>query len=72
MPSTMGISDKVKQDLLPLPVPRADVVLAATVVGVNHSGGCKSQTPGAKDATDLQRLAVNNLRISASTWDVDG
>ncbi|CAK9076967.1 Tyr recombinase domain-containing protein (Fragment) [Durusdinium trenchii] len=39
MRSNMGGDEDGKQDLMPLPVPQADAVVAATVVAINHLGG---------------------------------
>ena len=63
MRSTMGEADGLRQDLLPLPVPQADGLLAAMIAGLNHVGGWKSLPPGRGVTTDFQRLAVKNLSV---------
>ena len=61
MRSNMGGDEDGKQDLMPLPVPQADAVVAATVVAINHLGGWKNRPPGIQNASDSQILAVKNL-----------
>ena len=61
MRSNKGEASGSREDFLPLPVPQADSVLAATIMAINHTGGWKNRSPGDQDVSDLQSLAVKKL-----------
>ena len=61
MRSTMGMRKDVADELMPLPVPLADTMLAALVTGINHLGGWKNPPPGPAKGSDLRDRAVKNL-----------